>query len=123
MIKRVLVINDANDSLKMVEEALAYEHFEVKIIADDEAIMPALATFKPDLLIIDHKLATAFSANSYGKIKADPRFENISVIICSAYVHTDDECISGCECDAVIAKPFGLQELLDKIKHLTTLQN
>lgn len=117
MIKRILVVNDANDTLEMVKEALTYEHFEVNIVSDAQDIVPAVEAYQPDLLIIDHRLAANNCCDVCRQIKVNPKLSHTAVIICSAYVQKDDG-ISDCECDAVIAKPFGLQELLDKVNDL-----
>ncbi len=50
-------------------------------------------------------------------LKTHPDVGHIPVIICSAYVQKDAD-LSAWGCDDVIAKPFGLEELTDKVNNL-----
>ena len=116
MLKRILVLDDNQDILDIVNEALVYEHFEVKITSCSEQIMNMLLTYKPNLVILDHKINGPNGFDICRQIKTHPQFYNIPVIICSAYL-TDGPLIA-CGCDAIIAKPFGLAELINKVNGL-----
>jgi DNA-binding response OmpR family regulator len=117
MIKRILVLDDNQDILDIVKEALSYEKFEVKITSSSNHIIEALQRYKPDLVILDYKLNGPKKGDDICReIKADSKLCSLPVIICSAYLNTNN--LSTCGCDATIAKPFGLQELLDKVNAL-----
>jgi len=116
MLKRILVLDDNPDILAVLKEALSYERFEVKIISTSENIIRTVNEFGPDLLILDYKLNGPNGDDICRQIKLDPELYDIPVIICSAYLNNDD--LLTCGCDAIIAKPFGLEELMEKVNAL-----
>jgi DNA-binding response OmpR family regulator len=116
MLKRILVLDDNQDILDTINEALSYEKFEVKAITRSEHIIDTLQTYKADLVILDYKLNGPNGCDICNQIKAHPQLAHLPVIICSAYLTINP--LTGCNCDATIAKPFGLNELLDKVNRL-----
>lgn len=111
------MLDDNQDILDIVKEALSYEKFEVNITSDARQIIEAIEIFRPDLVIVDHKLNGYNGDDICREIKASARTNDIPVIICSAYLNGDDD-LWACGCDAIIAKPFGLEELIDKVNGL-----
>jgi len=116
MLKRILVLDNNQDILDIVKEALSYEHFEVKVTSDSKNIIEIVNTYQPNLVILDYKLNGPNGDDICRQIKTHPQLNNIPVIICSAYLNEND-CLT-CGCDATIAKPFGLEELLNKVSRL-----
>ncbi|MGZ3813242.1 MAG: response regulator [Mucilaginibacter sp.] len=117
MLKRVLVLDDNQDILDVVQEALSYERFEVKSVAESGKVLPLLKEFSPDLVILDYRVAGENGGELCRQIKAHPEYNNIPVIIFSAYVNHKDE-LSAYGSDAVINKPFDLMELIAKVNEL-----
>jgi len=111
------VLDDNQDILDIVKEALSYEKFEVNITSDAKQIIEAIENFGPDLVIIDHKLNGYSGEEICRKIKTSPQTNELPVIICSAYLNGGED-LWKCGCDAIIAKPFGLEELIDKVNGL-----
>jgi CheY-like chemotaxis protein len=116
MLKRILVLDDNQDILDTINEALSYEKFEVKAITGSEHIIDILQGYKPDLVILDYKLNGPNGCDICNLIKVHPQLAHLPVIICSAYLKTNP--LTDCNCDATIAKPFGLNELIDKVSKL-----
>ena len=114
MRKRILVLDDHQDMLDVVQEALTYEKFQVRVTSDSSHIIDIANEYHPDLFIMDYKLIGSQGGDICRLSKANPQLENTPVIICSAYVNQHND-LSSCGCDAVIAKPFGLEELLEKV--------
>ena len=117
MLKRVLVLDDNQDILDVVHEALSYEKFEVKCVGESDKVMPLLHDFNPGLVILDYRVAGKNGGEVCRQIKSHPQFKDIPVIIFSAYINHDDE-IMGYGCDAVINKPFDLMDLINKVNEL-----
>lgn len=119
MFKRILVFDESTDALNFIGEALNYEKFEVKITSQGDNIIKCIQSYHPDLVILDYKGTVNKVDNICSRIKADTRFFNLPVIICSAYLNKDSNKESlACGCDEVIAKPFGFTELLEKVNNL-----
>jgi len=117
MLKRILVLDDNQDILDIVKEALLYEKFEVNITTKAHRIIETIQTFKPDLVMVDYKLNGYKGDDICRQIKMHPQLHNTPVIICSAYLDNNIDLLT-CGCDAIIAKPFGLEELIDKVNGL-----
>ncbi len=116
MLKRILMLDDNPDILDVVKEALLYEKFEVNITTNGNNFMETIKKYKPDLVILDYKLHGQKGDEICRQIKRHDVLYDIPVIICSAYLNKDDAI--NCGCDAVITKPFGLEELMDKVNGL-----
>ena len=117
MLKKILVLDDNQDILDIVHETLAYENFEVKSITKSEEVIPSLESFNPNLVILDYRVSGANGGEVCRAIKADPRFTTIPVIIFSAYINSERE-LFAYGCDAIINKPFDLNELVEKVNML-----
>jgi DNA-binding response OmpR family regulator len=116
MLKRILMLDDNQDILDVVKEALLYERFEVTVTSETENIIEIILAYKPDLLILDYKLNGTRGDDICRQVKAHNQINNIPVIICSAYLNKDNLLV--CGCDAIISKPFGLDELMDTVNGL-----
>jgi DNA-binding response OmpR family regulator len=110
------MLDDNLDILDIVKEALLYEQFEVTITSESENIIETIQSYKPDLVMLDYKLNGNSGDAICRQIKAHNQLNNIPVIICSAYLNKDD--LLTCGCDAIITKPFGLEELVNTVNGL-----
>ncbi len=117
MLKRILVLDDNRVILDTIKEVLLYEKFEVKVTSSDDHIIDAIEAFKPDLVMLDYKQSGPKGDDICRQIKTHPQLFNIPVVICSAYLNNDQDLLS-CGCDAIITKPFGINELMDKVNNL-----
>jgi DNA-binding response OmpR family regulator len=117
MLKRVLVLDDNQDILEIVHEALTYEQFEVKSTGESIKVMPLVEEFYPDLVILDYRVAGKNGGELCRQIKSHPKYSSIPVIIFSAYISHNDELLAY-GCDAVINKPFDLVELIATVNSL-----
>ena len=115
--KKILVMDDNLDILQLVEDVLVYERFQVISLSEGDEFIETALELMPDLCIIDYRLAENNGADFCKQLKAHSKLKHIPVIIYSAYFHKSlDEATLGC--DAFIAKPFDLEELLYKINEL-----
>jgi len=117
MLKKILVLDDNQDILDIVQETLAYEQFEVKGTGDGSEVIPLIGEFEPDLVILDYRVAGANGGEICRQIKSHPTYNNIPVIIFSAYINKESE-LFAYGCDSIINKPFDLNELVEKINAL-----
>lgn len=117
MLKRILVLDDNEDILDIVHEALSYAQFEVVSVSDGCKLMSVMEEFNPDLVLLDYLLSGVNGGEICRQIKAHPKYNNVPVILFSAYIsHERDLMAYGC--DAVISKPFDLFELIDTVNNL-----
>jgi DNA-binding response OmpR family regulator len=119
MLKKILVLDDNQDILEIVHETLTYENFEVQSITKSAEVIPAMKIFNPDLVILDYRVSGANGGEICRQIKSDPEFNTVPVIIFSAYINKTNE-LFDYGCDAIINKPFDLNELVEKVNSLVT---
>ncbi len=116
MLKRILVFDENQRHLEVVKEALTYGNFGVKVTSNFGSLIETIKAYKPHLVILDYKQSGPHSDDICRKLKVDPQLSDTPVIICSAYLLQNQPLIYGC--DDVINKPFGLDELLNKVTRL-----
>jgi DNA-binding response OmpR family regulator len=110
------MLDDSQIILDVVKEALSCEKFEVNVTTSSANFMETVKAYRPDLLILDYKLHGPKGDELCRQLKENRQLNDIPVIICSAYLSNGD--IVSCGCNAIIAKPFGLEELIDKVNSL-----
>lgn len=115
--KRILILDDNQDILDIVEEALKYEQFEVHSTTRADEIIPLIERLKPNLVLLDYRVSGTNGGEVCKLIKSDPVFGGTPVIIFSAYINNGKE-LFNYGCDAVINKPFDLDELVSKVNNL-----
>jgi CheY-like chemotaxis protein len=120
--KKILLLDDNQDILEIVEEVLSYEQFDVLSQRDDANIMRIAEDFNHDLILTDYRLGSANGGELCLQFKANPRLGDVPVVIFSAYIHQNMD-FSKYGCDAVIEKPFNLDDLTQTINKLTTGAN
>ena len=114
MPKSILILDDNQDILDIVEETLAYEQFEVHSTTRANEIIPLIEQLKPNLVILDYRVAGTNGGEVCRQIKSHPIFGYMPVIIFSAYINSSNKLFSY-GCDAIINKPFDLDELVEKV--------
>lgn len=115
--KRVLVIDDDNDTLDVMEEILTYEGFEVRSLADTSNVFPEINRYSPDIIILDYILRGINGGDICHQIKVNPYTANVPVILMSAYPRVFNS-LGSYGCNIFIAKPFDLNDLVGQIHHL-----
>lgn len=116
--KKILVIDDDADILEVVRETLIYEQFEVQTVNQSKNVMAVASAYCPDLILLDFRLGDGDGGEICRSFKNHPSFLNIPVVLFSAYINAETELLRF-GCDAVIAKPFNLEDLIKTIKKLT----
>ncbi|GAB3925033.1 response regulator [Mucilaginibacter myungsuensis] len=116
--KKILVLDDNQDILEMVTEVLSYEQFDVRGIGKAADLLTEAVDFKPELFLMDLRLADGNGGELCNKLKAHPTLGQIPVIIFTAYQNPGQDLRTIYGCDAVINKPFDLTELVQTVERL-----
>ncbi|GAB2692292.1 hypothetical protein GCM10027037_14560 [Mucilaginibacter koreensis] len=116
-IKRILVLDDHANLLDIVMEVLIYEKFEVLSTTNSKELIPMALKYMPDLVIIDCHLSGCNGASLCEQLKGYDELRHIPAVICSAYADRNTATASY-HCDAIIAKPFNMNDLVETINSL-----
>lgn len=117
--KRILFLDDNPDILFIVKELLSYENYNVAMVPSAENIIPIAERFQPDLIMLDYLLTDGNGGDICRAFKAHPDLSDIPVIMLTAYQKRGLNFMDY-GCDAVVEKPFDLDELLQTIDGLLT---
>ena len=115
--KKVLVLDNDEGVLDVMQEMLNYEGFQVKIIEETDNIFSVIDGFSPNLIILDYILSGINGGEICHQIKANPKTTDVPVIIMSAYPKVLKS-LGYYGCDDFIAKPFDLEDIVERIKNL-----
>jgi len=120
--KKILMIDNDPDILEVMQEALSYEGFDVKVVSDTSDIVSLVRELQPDLLLIDYLLNGVNGGELCHQLKADHNTCAMPVIIISAYQRVFKS-LDYYGCNAFIPKPFDLYDLIDQINALSCNTN
>lgn len=120
----VTVVNDSPEFLETVHDILEGDRYDTTLIdADRDDVLEMIRQSRPDLLMIDLRLGSE-GANGWDtaqKIRANPEFDGLPVLICSG----DLLAMSEIEADlaathnvGTLTKPFEINELVESIDKL-----
>ncbi|RYZ99638.1 MAG: response regulator [Sphingobacteriaceae bacterium] len=118
MSKKVMIVENDESVLDVMREALIYGGFEVESAQETGDVFPLLDKHQPDILLVDYLLNGINGGEICHQIKNHEKYHNLPVVIISAYPKVM-ESLGYYSCDAFIAKPFDMYELIDKITELT----
>lgn len=116
----ILIIDDEADLLEMVGYGLARYGLTTTCVPNTADFFPMLRAKPPDAILMDVYLGYADGRDICKQIKHDSNYAHIPVVLYSA-ANISDESIKQSGADAFVAKPFGVQELAEKLIHLCEL--
>lgn len=113
----IYCIEDDDGIRELVSCALKSGGYEVKAFADAETFYKELDNKLPALVLLDVMLPDEDGFSILEKLKSSSKFKDLPVIMLTAKTSETDK-VSGLEAgaDDYITKPFGVMELLSRIK-------
>jgi two-component system cell cycle response regulator DivK len=117
MTKRILMVEDQEDSRRIVRDLLAATDYEVIEVENGEQALAAVAKQRPDLILMDIQLPIMDGYEATRRIKADPALRAIPIIAITSYgLSGDEEKARAAGCDDFVPKPYSPRQLLAKIR-------
>lgn len=102
----ILVVEDNPTNLKLAKLLLTVEGYEVRTAVDAEEALKVLATFHPQLILMDLQLPGKNGLDLTMYLKADPKFKEILIVALTAYaMKGDEERALAAGCDGYMTKP------------------
>ncbi len=120
---RIFVIDDDKDLLKVVKSLLLKKGFDVSTYSDWEIANIALGKYEPQLILLDVFLSGIDGLDVCQRLKANPRTRHIPILIFSAYPRVAETAIYEYGADDFIAKPFELNDLIEKVHGILSHTN
>jgi two-component system cell cycle response regulator DivK len=108
---RVLVVDDNPMNLVIAQTVLAAEAFEIETAADGLEAQVKVATFQPDLILMDIQMPGMDGLELTQLLKADPLTRHIIVVAFTAFAMRGDEAkMLAAGCDAYLSKPIDVKK-------------
>lgn len=108
--RRILILDNNEDTLAVMEAALTDAHYRVRVTTSINEFGEWVKRWHPNLILLDVRLREGDGEELSRQLKADKATRAIPVVFCSAYITADTD-LSALHCDGVICKPFSLEEL------------
>lgn len=114
---KVLVIEDESDIRELIHFHLLKENYHVLLAGDGEEGLRLTKKERPDLILLDIMLPKIDGLKVCQKIKANPQFKHIPIIIITAK-GTEEDMVMGLDLggDDYLTKPFSPKILMARIR-------
>jgi two-component system cell cycle response regulator DivK len=117
MSKRILVVEDQEDNRQIIRDMLSATDYEIAEAENGEEALAAVATQRPDLILMDIQMPVMDGYEATRRIKVDPALRTIPIIAITSYALSGDEQKAReAGCDDYVPKPYSPRELLAKIR-------
>src|SRR3989304_2140144 len=115
--KRILVADDEPNLVRSLTFILQKEGYATASAANGEEALEKIKQSKPDLVFLDVMMPQKNGYEVCKEVKQEPDLRSINIIILQAKgQEADQEQGSGPAGNEFISKPFGLQEILARVK-------
>ncbi len=120
MKRKILVIEDDMDIAELVKLVLETEAYTVESILDPLAAIDTAKSYKPDAILLDLSMPKIDGWEIFKQLRKDKEFDRVPIAILTAKSEEFDAMVGlhVMNADGYITKPFGKQELIDKINEL-----
>jgi DNA-binding response OmpR family regulator len=116
-LKKILVIEDDPGIQEAIKAILEFSNFTVETADNIDYLEKILIENPPSLVILDLMLASKSTLIGVKKIKQNSQTKHIPIIMLSAHPQASQSAKEAGAND-FLAKPFNMDELLDKINKL-----
>ncbi len=115
--KKIFILEDDDSIRKLVVYALENEGYEAKGFDRPSDFWKAMGKSTPSMILLDLMLPEEDGSDVLKKLKADPGYADVPVIILTAK-STEYDRVEGLDAgaDDYIVKPFGMMELLARVR-------
>jgi DNA-binding response OmpR family regulator len=119
MAKKILIVDDEPNIVISLEFLMKKEGFEVAVANDGDEALAKVASFNPDLLLLDVMMPKKSGFEVCEALRADSQRAGLKIVMLTAKGR-DTEMAKGLAigADAYVTKPFSTKELVDKVKEM-----
>lgn len=116
--KHILLVDDDEGILEALTAMLEFEGYSIKKVSSATEALRAVEKERPQLILLDLLLGGVNGTAVAYSLKSNPNTSAIPIIMLSAHPTAAAEA-QKCGADDFIAKPFDIDELLEKINRYT----
>lgn len=117
--KRVMIVDDDADALALMEKILANEGYELIKVSNATEVGLKAAQLMPDLILLDFLMPEINGFEVSKALRENDLTRSIPIMAVTCLSKERDiERIFECGADEYLAKPFKVDQLLEKVKEL-----
>jgi DNA-binding response OmpR family regulator len=119
MAYKILIVDDEPNIVLSLEFLMKKEGFEVAVANDGDEALAKVASFNPDLLLLDVMMPRKSGFEVCEALRADPSRAALKIVMLTAKGR-DTEVAKGLAlgADAYVTKPFSTKDLVVKVKEM-----
>jgi DNA-binding response OmpR family regulator len=116
---KVLIVDDDVQATTLINEILSVHGYE-SVVVNKSAIAVAVADLvHPDLFVLDLMMPPPDGFKLCRLLRASPNFKKTPILIVTALGDTDSRIVAmGAGANDYLAKPFGIDDLVSRVKKL-----
>ena len=119
--KKVLIAEDNPLNMKLFRDILEFHKFHVICVEDAFAIIDAIKSHKPHLVLMDIRFPEISGVDIIKQIKSDVILAKIPIIALTAFAMKHDrERILASGCEAYLSKPISIDQLVAEVRKHTS---
>ena len=108
---RVLIVDDNPLNIAIAQVVLQAERFEVDSALDGLEALRKVASFRPDLILMDIQMPGKDGLEVARDLKADPATRHICIVAFTAFAMRGDEAkMLAAGCDGYLSKPIDVKK-------------
>lgn len=116
MPKKILIVDDEPNIIVPLEFLMEQNNYRVKVAENGEEALELIASWGPDLILLDIMLPGMDGYEICQKIRMNPKYKTIKIIFLSAMARNIDIAKGmGLDADDYITKPFANSYVVDRI--------
>lgn len=121
---RILIADDNAANVELLEVFLSELDCEIAVAVDGLDTLQKVASFKPDLILLDIMMPKLSGFEVCRRIKENPQTRNIMVLMVTALNELGDiERAVAAGCDDFLSKPVNKLELLKRVENMLKLRH
>lgn len=117
MTKKILIVDDEPNIVISLEFLMKKEGFSVAVASDGDEALAKVASFAPDLVLLDVMMPRKSGFEVCEALRADPANGDLLIVMLTAKGR-DTEVAKGLAigADAYVTKPFSTKDLVTRVK-------
>lgn len=115
---KILVVDDEPAILRMLDRVLTRAGFSVTAVNNGLAAITEIDGYSPDLIIIDYMMPKLDGFQIISRLKNDPQWQNIPIIMMTAYDNVQNHVRAfDCGADEFLPKTANPSEIVARIRY------
>jgi len=121
---RILIADDNQPNVELLEAYLAEMTCEIQVAVDGKDTLDKVASFQPDLILLDIMMPKLSGFEVCKKLKSDPKTSGIMVLMVTALNESGDiERAVDAGTDDMLQKPVSKLELVKRVENMLQLRH